>query len=269
MTEPALTPDAIPAEPADLPASDNVEVPPAPADPPRPVTPRVRRRAWAEPRVRALWLAALAAGLVSAYFLASRYLEWRREAWLVSRGVRVNAVVIEAGGILIPNKVVPPTTPVTLEYEAGGRKVTVQGTLKGRKEHIMTGGTVPIRVHPDDPETWTALAAPRQLRMDLLGSAIVLPFAGVLGFVAWALHRRVVRLWRDGESMGAVVIDSAHTAIAPRTHLVRCTPTDPNDRRLLQAYLPGSVPRPQQGQALWLIARAYPSTRAVTSQWFS
>ena len=265
MTEPALTPAAEPTPDA---PSHNVEAPPAPMDPPRPVTPRIRRRAWAEPRVRALWLAALAAFLVSAYFLAARYLEWRREALLVTQGLRVNATVTEAGGILLPNKVVPPATPVTLEYEAGGRKVTVQGTLKGRKEHIMTGGTVSIRVDPDDPETWTALTAPRPLRMELLGAAIVLPFALVMGAWAWLLHRKVVRLWRDGEAVGAVVIDSTHTAIAPWTHLVRCTPTDPHDKRLLQAYLPAGAPRPQQGEGLWLIAPPDPSTRAVTAQWF-
>jgi hypothetical protein len=237
-------------------------------DPPRPLTPRARRRAWAEPRVRALWLAAMAAFLVSGYFVTSRYLEWRREAWLITQGLRVNATVTEAGGILLPNKVVPPATPVTLEYEAGGRKVTVQGTLKGRKEHIMTGGTVPIRVHPEDPEQWTALTAPRSLRMELLGAAIVLPFAVVLGIVAWVLQRRVLRLWHRGEVIGAVVIDSTHTAVAPKTHLVRCTPTDPNDRRLLQAYLPGGFPRPQQGAPMWLIAPPDPSTRAVTAEWF-
>jgi hypothetical protein len=268
VTEPALTPDVVSHEPTESPASDNANVPPAPADPPRPLTPRVRRRAWAEPRVRALGLAALAALGVSAWFVASRYLEWRREAWLVTHGVPVSAVVTEAGGILIPNKVVPPTTPVTLEYEAGGRKVTVQGTLKGRKEHIMTGGAVSIRVHPGDPATWTALAAPRPLRMELLGAAIVLPFALVLGTCAWLLHRKVLRLWRDGDAVGAVVIDSTHTAIAPRTHLLRCTPTDPNDKRLLQAYLPGAHARPQQGEALWLIAPPDPSTRAVTARWF-
>ena len=96
----------------------------------------------------------------------------------------------------------------------------------------------------------------------------MLPFAVVLGIVAWVLHRRVLRLWRRGEVLGAVVIDSAHTAIAPRTHLVRCTPTDPGDKRLLQAYLPGNVPRPHQGQPLWLIAPPDPSTRAVTAEWF-
>lgn len=275
MTEPALTPHATSGvepggEPAPGVASDNPNgFAPPPAGPPRPVTPRVRRRAWAEPRVRAFAAAAAAALLVCAYFVASRYLEWRREAWLVSQGLRVNAVVAEAGGITLPNKVVPPATPVTLEYEAAGRKVSVRGTLKGRKEHIMTGGTVPIRVHPDHAETWTSLTEPRPLRMELLGALIVLPFALVLGGIAWLLHRRVLGLWRDGVATPAVVIDSRHTAIAPRTHLVRCTPADPDDNRLLEAHLPAHVPRPERGEPLWLVTRPGASARAVAAQWFA
>ena len=268
MTEPPFT-QAIPADPShgDA-ASDNAHAAVAALPgPPRPITPRVRRRAWAEPSVRALAVAAMAASLVCAYFLASRYLQWRREAWLISHGTRVNAVVAEAGGITLANKVVPPATPVTLEYEVGGRKVTVRGNLKGRKEHILTGGTVPIRVHPNDPETWTALPAPRSLRMELLAALIVLPFAVLLGVIAWVLQRKVLGLWRDGVATEAVVIDSGHTAIAPRTHLVRCTPVNGEDKRLLQAYLPGGQ-RPRQGDAVWLIARPGLGTRAVSVEWF-
>jgi hypothetical protein len=269
VADPALTSGAIPAEAPEGEPSDNGAVyPPAPPGPPRPITPRVRRRGWAEPHVRAVALAAVAATLVSAYFFASRYLEWRREARLVSQGTPVSALVTEAGGITLANKVVPPTTPVTLEYEAGGRKVTVQGTLKGRKEHIVTGHTVPIRVRPDDPETWTSLPEPRPLRMELLGGLIVLPFAAVFGILAWVLHRRVLKLWRDGSATPAVILDSRHTAIGPRTHLVRCTPVRGDDRRLLHAYLPATMARPQQGDELWLITRPSPSNRAVSAAWF-
>jgi len=262
-TAPDLDPSQPPGE-----APEPAAAPPAAPDyPPRPITPRVRRRAWAEPRVRAIATAAAAALLVSAYFIASRYVEWRREAWLVTQGTRVDAVVTEAGGILLANKIVPPETPVTLEYEVGGHKYTLQGTLKGRKEHIVTGGRVPIRVDPADPRTWTSLAAPRPLRMELLGGVIVLPFAVLLGLVAWALQRRVLRLWRDGDGTAAVVIDSRHTAVAPRTHLVRCTPVDGADNRLLEAYLPRGASRPQQGDALWLITK--PGwAGAVAASWF-
>lgn len=268
MTEPSFTPDAIPAEPShDGAASDNAHEMEAPTGPPRPITLRVRRRAWAEPRVRAFAVAGVAAALVCAYFVLSRYLEWRREAWLISQGTRINAVVAEAGGITLANKVVPPATPVTLEYEVNGRKVTVRGTLKGRKEHILTGGVVPIRIHPDDPETWTALPAPRPLRMELLAALIVLPFAVLLGLIAWVLQRKVIALWRDGIATEAVVIDSGHTAIAPRAHLLRCTPVGGEDKRLLQAYLPGDL-RPHQGDVVWLIARPGLGTRAVSADWF-
>jgi hypothetical protein len=242
--------------------------PPAPPHPPRAVTPRVRRRAWAEPRVRAVALCAAAALAVSAYFFVSRYVEWRREAWLVTKGTPVDAVVTEAGGITLANKVVPPTTPVTMEYTVGGNKLTVQGTLKGRKEHILTGGTVPLRVDPSDPSVWTSLTTPRPLRMELLGGLIVLPFALVLGIVALTLHRRLLSLWRDGDATAAVVIDSTHTAVAPRTHFVRCTPMDSADKRMLAAYFPRTRPKPQSGEAVWLIAKPAPSTRAVGAEWF-
>lgn len=264
--------EVIAPEPHDLPpagdAAAEPSYPAAPPYPPRALTPHVRRRAWAEPRVRVVTIAAIVALLVSAYFFVSRYAEWRREARLVRGGTPIAARVVEAGGITLANKVVPAATPVTLEYTVNGQTYSVRGTLKGRKEHITTGGTVPLRVDPARPATWTSVTTVRPLRVELLGGLIVLPFAFMLGLVAWFLHRRLVGLWRDGDATAAMVLDSRHTAVAPRTHLVRCTPVDGTDKRLFEAYLPGRLQRPQQGDAVWLIARSAPSTRAVAALWF-
>ena len=250
------------------PPEADVDFPAPPPDAPRPITPRVRRRAWAEPRVRAVALSALAASLACAYLLVSRYVEWRREAALVTQGTPVDALVTVGGTITLANKQVPPGTVVVLEYTVGGRKVTVTGTLKGRKTYITTGRTVPIRVDPEDPERWTALTEPRPMRLELIGGLIVLPFAAVLVAAALFMRWRVLSLWRDGVVTPAVVMDTRHTAVAPRTHAVRCTPVDPNDPRLLQAYVPARLGRPQQGDPLWLIARPAPSDRAVAAAWF-
>jgi hypothetical protein len=240
---------------------------PAPPEPPRPVTPRTRSKSWTEPRVRAWWLAAAGVLLVSLYFLTSRYLQWRKDMVLIRDGQPVEAYVYSADGYPIPGRRRPPTSPVELHYEVGGKKYQVQGYLTGRKDSFVVHTNVPIRIDPNDPQRFTAREEPTSLRLQLVGGLILLPFAALLAAVAAAQRMRLLALWRTGRALDAIVLDARHTALAPRSWLVRCAPADPDDKRVLSVYLPERAQRPARGELLWLVADAGGAPRAVASAW--
>src|SRR5215213_829827 len=85
--------------------------------PPRPLTPRVRRRAWAEPHVRFWWLAAVALVAAGVCMVVVQYREWRREVWLVENGTPVKARIEQAGGEVVGGRPIAPGGAVLLSYE--------------------------------------------------------------------------------------------------------------------------------------------------------
>src|SRR6266404_1472404 len=135
--------------------------PPPPPAPPRDVTARVGRRAWADPRVRFWWLAGFVLVGVAAYLLVSRYLAWRLDSRLVESGTVINATVLQADESVAKGKTVSGDKSVRLSYDVDGRSYEVSAPyLAGRasEEFIVVGTTIPIRVDPADPTRWT----PRQ-----------------------------------------------------------------------------------------------------------
>jgi hypothetical protein len=240
---------------------------PAPPEPPRPVTPRARSGSWTEPRVRAWWLAAAGVLIVCLYFLTSRYLQWRKDMVLIRDGQPIEAYVYSADGYPIPGRRRPPTSPVELHYEVGGKKYQVQGYLTGRKDSFVVHTNVPIRVDPDNPARFTAREEPTSLTLQLVGGLILLPFTALLAIVAFVQRARLLALWRNGRTLDAIVLDARHTALAPRSWLVRCAPADPEDKRVLSVYVPGRAQPPARGEGLWLVADTGGKPHAVASGW--
>lgn len=256
--------------------TDDVSLPPVesaappdapPADAPRAVTPSAKRRALVEPRVRTWWLAAAGVLVVCLYFLASRYLQWQKDTTLIRQGQLVEAYVYSADGYPIPGRRRPPTSPVELHYEVGGKQYKVQGYLTGRKESFVVHTNVPIRIDPDDPERFTAAEEPTDLYFHLTGGLLLLPFVVLLAGVALVQWVRLLGLWHTGEAVEGMVLDARHTAAAPRSWLVRCAPADQNDKRVLSAYVPEGTRRPARGDRVWLIAAARGNARAVSAGW--
>ena len=197
---------------------------------PRPLTPRVRSRSWADPHVRFWWLAAAAVAAVAAYLAVSGFLAWRRTARLVERGTPVTAEAVEVDAETLRTSVggkgrpKPPDSVVRLSFDFNGSKRQVTGTLDGRTDFISVGDSVPLRIDPDDPAEWTARTTPPPLLPDLIGAIIATALAVPLFAVAVALRRRVLRTWREGQAAEAVVLGRGHTALAPRSRAVRCAP---------------------------------------------
>src|SRR5688572_20913731 len=137
--------------------------------PPRPLTARVRRRAWAEPHVRFWWLAAAALMAAAVYMGVVAYLAWRRELWLVRNGTLVQAKIEQSAGETVAGRPITPEMPVLLSFDWNGQPRRTWGLLEGRgpKEVILSKSSVPIRVDPENPDRWTYRKEPPGLVADL------------------------------------------------------------------------------------------------------
>src|SRR4051812_44131086 len=106
--------------------------------PPRALTAKARRRAWAEPRVRFWWLLAIVLFGVALFFAITQYLEWSTERRLILNGTPVRARIDSADGIDLPGKSLRPDSIVSLSFTLDGQKHQVSGYLTGQKEMILT-----------------------------------------------------------------------------------------------------------------------------------
>jgi hypothetical protein len=235
--------------------------------PPRPLTPRVRRHSWTEPGVRSWWLVASAVTLATLYFLASGYYTWWRDVRLIRSGREVSAFIYAADGYPIPGRHRPVSSPVELHYEVDGKKYEVEGFLRGRTEPFVVQTYVPIRVDPADPSQWTARTHPDALWPEMLGGLMLLPAVPILAAVVFLRWARVLRLWRNGRAVEAVVLESSQTALAPRSRFVRCAPADPSDKRIVGVYVPDRAGRLAPGDTLWLLTDPAGGSRAAAALW--
>jgi hypothetical protein len=268
-----MSTEAVPPLEAPVPATPVEAVAPvlssAPPDVPRPVTRGVRRRAWTEPHVRFWWLLTLAMLLIAAYVCGREVLSWRREARLIREGRLVEAEITRAGGLSSRWQRLPPDTVVSIQYVVDGTTYTQDGFLKGRTDYIQVRGKVPIRVDPSDPNEWTARTEPPVLAQQLTGAAVVLPAVVVLAAVSVLRRFMTLRTWRAGQATVALTVESRQTALAPKSRLVRCTPADRGDNRVVAVFVPNYAARDlRPGDLLWLIFPPGGRGRPVAAAWF-
>jgi len=227
----------------------------------------VRRRAWSEPHVRISWLIAATLLLISLAFIFNGWLTQRRQARLIRDGVLIDAEIYQAGDERVRNKTQSAESIVILHFDWNGAKHETRGRpLEGRKQPVVIGSTVRIRVDRNDPDTWTSLDTPQELGQLILSGMIVLPVAGIA--FLWTLWKYVgvLRIWREGQAIEALILDSHITALAPLSRAVRCTPVDERDKRVFTVIIP-SAQKPMPSDEVELLARGAGVTRAIAVQW--
>lgn len=240
---------------------------PGPA--PRELNPRARRRAWKQPVVRFWWLLAVVFALVAAGFAGSALAEWNHERSLITQGLAINATVQQAGEQTIPGRKQPPDTICILAFDWNGQPhVTRPKPLEGRTEFVAPRDTVRIFVNRADPDDWTASSQPGPLGQRLVGAEIAFGVALAAFAVTLFQRSKLLRAWRNGLALEALVVESRPTALAPRTGVLRCTPAEENDRRLFMVYMPGRAARPGSGERVWLLTRNAKSNSAHAAAWF-
>jgi hypothetical protein len=227
-----------------------------PAAAPRPLTARVRRRSWIEPRVRAWWMLALVLMVIAGYFVAMQFARSAQDRRLINSGVRVDARVLEANQNPLPHKTYPPEERAIfkLSYQLPGREpVQIISRLKDQRRPVMTGSTLPLYVDPANPAGWTDRTEVSVVHDALVG-IMLLPLAAVMLMVAVIRRMGVLRVWRTGQALQGVVVETGQTATAPLSRVVRFALSDSSDNRVFCALVPARLGALQRGDAIWLIA---------------
>ncbi len=244
--------------------------PPPPTDPPRPLTPAARRRCWTEPHVRFAWASGMVVLAIGIYFTLSGWRTWRHEQMLVEHGVPVSASIVEVTylgqEIRLAGKSFDPSNLVRIEFPWNGTDhTTTSTTATGHVGFVTVGQTIAARVNPDDPDDWTELTAAEPLLHRILGGLIPLPIAAAAFGVSILMHDRMARTWRNGLPVACLVIESRHSALAPQSRMIRCTPATEGDERLFTVYAParGGGRRLREGDSLWVIASPTGANQAI------
>lgn len=124
---------------------------------------------------------------------------------------------------------------------------------------------ITLSVDPNDFSRWTDRQS-ASLMEHLLVAIWLLPAAIVLFIVALIHRQQVLRTWRDGQLLAAVVVEARQWALAPRSRLVRFSLRESRDRRIYGALWPNRLGVPQRGEMISLVARPNRPDRALVAQ---
>jgi hypothetical protein len=245
------------------------------AEPPRPLTPAARRRSWNEPKVRAWWLAALAMLLLAAWLLIEQISLAREARYRVAHWKRINSALIEViGDSSRKSYRVPPDQIVVFDVKLSyadpdakpdAPRQEVKGRLAAQTEPLSPGQSIPILVDPTDPHHWTDRVTPQPLFEQLLAPVLVAPLPIIFALVAWLQRQRILTLWRDGTLRQGTVVGRKHSAVAPRSDILRCQVEGAPDNRLLQVAVPRAAFAFQPDDPIALITPQEKPDRAIAA----
>ncbi len=249
-------------------SSDQSPLPPdhapsaAPADPPRPLTATARRSASAEPRVRFWIYAALVLTVIAVWFSVDRIREWSRLAALIRNGRLVTARVQTLDSL---GRATPASDPVKLTFTLNGTPQLVEGVMEGRSGFVQNNTEVQVRVDPNNPGRWTTLQSVPILPAQLLAAFIIFPVALLLLLLALFLRRRILRIWRNGQAIPALVVETRQSAMSPRSRAIVCTPRDGRDKRLFTVFVPTRIAQFHEGDVIHLLALPHHPDKVIAA----
>jgi hypothetical protein len=238
--------------------------------PPRVLTAHIRRRAWADPRARFWWICCLVLCLIALAFAATGLHEWQREIKLVRHGVTVDAQIQAVTYVARRGASFDPSNPVRLEFpwRDGIHRTHDEHPLEGYTRFVTVGDTVRIRVDPNDPENWTALAEAMPLRDRVMPATLTFPAVLATLIAAVWQRARILSIWKNGQLTPALVLNSSVSALAPLGRAIRCTPAVDGDARVFTIHAGGHAHR-QPGEAIDVLARRAPAQLAVAAEFFA
>jgi hypothetical protein len=118
---------------------------------------------------------------------------------------------------------------------------------------VAIGGKIDLRVDPDNPTVATLQTTPRSWTAALAVVCLLAPLTIVVIIVAMLQRRSVLRTWQTGAAALAVVVDSHRSGIAPRSHVMRFTLADDQNRQVHSTLYPHSAEQLYPGDEFWIV----------------
>jgi hypothetical protein len=222
--------------------------------------------------VRVLWLSALAVAVVAAWQLVEQLAETRATLYRIGHWTRIDDATIKQIGdssretyrVTVEELA---SKPVKVTYvDAKGVTHELTGKLTAQPAAVHPTKQIPILIDPLDPQKWTDQVQTRPLVEQMLIPLILFPLALVLALGAIWQRWRMLALWRDGEAREGRIVDLRHSAVAPRSNVLRCTIEGARDKRLLSVVVPRRISRVEPGDHLVLVIPAAGETnRAIAA----
>ena len=235
-----------------------------PGPPPRPITARGRRRSWGEARVRAWWMAGGVMLLLAMVYSAQRAIGLWRDVDLVRRGVRVEALLLEADGDPSKNKVHLPEQRAVFKLRfvaPDGSTHTIVDRLRAQRRAMAVGESIPLFVDPADPGRWTDRQRIAWGEEMLVGLGLA---AAGMAMLAVAAVKRIgiLKTWRNGEVIAVIVVERRIAALAPRSWSMRFVIQDTRDKRIYSTLVPARF-NICPGERVWMVALPGRADRAI------
>ncbi|GEM_PF-4792932 len=222
-------------------------------EPSRPVTPKVRRRVWAESQVRGGLLLVIGLLLGAIILAIGSTLEWVQETNVIRNGEVIRAMAWHAQGARVPGMSLAAGVPVDIEYEYKGTKYKTSGVLHNTGVQYTSLVPFDIRVDPENPAIWANRTDVPSVVEKMMGVGIMLGVALVCAVVTLVLRWRWIALWVDGELISARIVGQSQSALAPHSVVLSCAVRVGKTERPLLVYVPQKMAPPTEGKAIELV----------------
>jgi len=144
-----------------------------------------------------------------------------------------------------------------LDYEIDGAKFTSDQTpmMLKRQEQLQRGQTVPIRVDPDHPRTWTDRTRDElePIHRELVAAVILVPLLALTIVMVLLKRRQVLRVWRDAPLAQAIVVETKQSSMSPMSRVVRFTLASGASARIWSTIIPVKAGVPAKDEVIELI----------------
>lgn len=229
--------------------------------PPRPLTPRARRRSWAEIHVRP-WVLLTVLFLLAAFVMgATRFRNVMRERRVVASGTAVTAKIMDFGASQARRADRDETLSVTLEYTPPGASAPVRspGTLPRKPGEVLhIYGPIDVKIDPDDPTFFTDRSDPPPLTAELGVPLMLTGLSAACFVVALIARNAVLKAFSTGQLRRATIVSVKQSPAAPMSKQIGFGLDGANDKRIHQCFWPNSLGAVTKGQAIDVIVPKNP-----------
>ena len=217
------------------------------------------------------WKSALLVAIVMIGVTFGQVRDYLRRKQLLETGLPVTAQVVELNDRKIGTGSYHPRRDVELYVRLvgafpDGRQFEFKGMLPKAEGFAELGGDMDLRVDPNDHSNWAEMGKLPSLTQQFMAVFLLLPLILILLAVAQWQRMKVLKVWRNGKLREAVVVDSKHSSIAPRSRVCRYTIVDGDDRRVFQTLYPTKHGVPQRGDVLKMIVLPEKPGRGVVAE---